>query len=175
LRKTSGNPNLRSQFDNGLTASAHFRRGITRAVKITIYSPIILSFDIYVGLIYSYFYLLFTTLTPIFEDNYPFSSSTVGLTCLGIEAGFLLGQVTYARFGDKPSKIMTKKRGNGEMKPEYRLPLGIIGSLCVPIGFFWCGWSVQAGIHWIMPIIGTAFCGLGNCLVFVSLSIFPVV
>lgn len=127
------------------------------------------------GLIYSYFYLLFTTLTPIFEDNYGFSSSTVGLTYLGIGAGFVLGQVTYARFGDKLTKIMAKKRGKGEMKPEYRLPLGIIGSICVPIGFFWYGWSVQAGIHWIMPIIGTAFCGLGNCLVFVSLYPSPIV
>jgi predicted MFS family arabinose efflux permease len=103
--------NLRSQFDNGLTPSARFKRGITRAVKITIYSPIILSFDIYMGLVYSYFYLLFMTFTPNFEDNYDFSSSTVGLSYVGVGAGFMVGQVVYATFGNRIRKIMAKKRG----------------------------------------------------------------
>lgn len=120
------------------------------------------------GLVYSYFYLLFTTFTPIFEDNYGFSSSTVGLSYLGVGAGFMVGQVVYARFGDRISRLLAEKRG-GEMKPEYRLPLGVVGSLCVPIGFLWYGWSVKGGVHWIVPIVGTAFCGLGNCLIFVRL------
>ena len=136
-------------------------------MKITIYSPIIFSFDLYTGLVYSYFYVLFTTFTPIFEDNYRFSSSTVGLSYLGVGTGFMIGQVVYARFGDIISLTLAKKRGSGEMKPEYRLPLSVLGSLCVPIGFFWYGWSVEAGVHWIVPIIGTTFCGLGNCLIFV--------
>ena len=59
---------------------------------------------------------MFTTFTPIFEDNYGFSSSTVGLSYLGVGAGFMVEQVVYASFGGRISKDMAKKRGKGEMK-----------------------------------------------------------
>lgn len=51
------------------------------------------------------------TFTPNFEDNYDFSSSTVGLSYVGVGAGFMVGQVVYATFGDRIRKIMAKKRG----------------------------------------------------------------
>ena len=43
--------------------------------------------------------------------------------------------------------------------------------MCVPIGFLFCGWSVQADVHWVVPIIGTLFRGLGNCLIFLSIHV----
>ncbi len=55
---------------------------------------------------------------------------------------------------------MAEKHG-GERKPEYRFPGMIIGGALIPIGLFWYGWSAQARIHYIMPIIGTGFVGAG--------------
>lgn len=60
------------------------------------------------------------------------------------------------------------KDEDGEMKPEYRLPLTVVGGVLMPIGFFWYGWSAQAKMHWIMPLVGTAILGYGNALIFVS-------
>jgi hypothetical protein len=45
-----------------------------------ILSPIVLLTSLYIGVVYGYFYLLFTTFTLVFEDNYGFSSGSVGLT-----------------------------------------------------------------------------------------------
>ncbi|TVY64176.1 Efflux pump radE, partial [Lachnellula suecica] len=151
LRQQTGNLSLRSKYDNGLSARAHFKRSIGRALKILIYSPIVLTLSIYMGLIYSYFYLLFTTLTSIFEENYGFSTSIVGLAYLGVGIGFLIGQISYARLGDAILRRMTGKSGSTEMKPEYRLPLCIVGGALVPVGLFWYGWSAQGRVHWIMP------------------------
>jgi hypothetical protein len=36
-----------------------------------------------------------------------------------------------------------------------------LGSITVPVGLFWYGWSAQATIHWIMPIIGATIFGFG--------------
>lgn len=36
-----------------------------------------------------------------------------------------------------------------------------IGSVMLPIGLFWYGWSAQADIHWIMPILGATIFGFG--------------
>ena len=31
----------------------------------------------------------------------------------------------------------------------------------IPIGLFWYGWSAKAQAHWIVPIIGSSFVGVG--------------
>jgi hypothetical protein len=134
-----------------------------------VFSPIVFTLSVHMGLVYAYFYLLFTTLTSIFQDHYHFSPSTVGLSYLGVGIGFLIGQTIFARLGDRILIMMTAKAEGGEMKPEYRLPLCCVGGIFVPIGLFWYGWSVQAKVFWIVPIIGTAVIGLGNALIFVSI------
>jgi hypothetical protein len=48
-------------------------------------------------------------------------------------------------------------------KPEYRIPALLIASIFVPIGLLWYGWSAQARLHWIMPIIGGLFGLSGSC------------
>lgn len=173
LRKETGNSSLRSKYDIGLSPRAHLKRGIGRAVKMLLFSPIVLALSVYMGLIYAYFYLLFTTFTPIFEQNYHFPPSTVGLSYLGVGVGFLIGQASFAKLGDI---ILTKcavRFGKGDLKPEYRLPLCCLGSFFVPIALFWYGWSVVGHVHWLVPIVGTGFIGLGNALIFVGCGLLP--
>jgi hypothetical protein len=132
-----------------------------------VFSPILAAMCLHMGLAYSYFYLLFTTFTKIFEETYHFSTKTVGLSYLGVGIGFLVGQAIFAKLGDAILVRLSGKKG-GEMKPEYRLPLGCVGGIFIPVGFFWYGWSAQAKVFWMVPIIGTAITGLGNSLVFVG-------
>lgn len=37
----------------------------------------------------------------------------------------------------------------------------LYSSWCVPVGLFWYGWTAQTHQHWILPIIGTIFVGIG--------------
>lgn len=60
------------------------------------------------------------------------------------------------------------KRNGSNPKPEYRLPVMVLGGLLVPIGLFWYGWSAEAQVHWMVPIVGTGFVGAGVVLIFVS-------
>jgi hypothetical protein len=80
----------------------------------------------------------------------------------------MIGLAMFARLSDTIMKRLASRNQDGEMKPEYRLPPSMLGGICVPISLFWFGWSAEAKLHWIMPIIGTSFLGLGNCLIFVS-------
>jgi hypothetical protein len=132
-----------------------------------LFSPILLALCLHMGLAYAYFYLLFTTFTPIFQNNYGFTTKTVGLSYLGVGIGFLIGQACFAKLGDAILLTLAKKNG-GEMKPEYRLPLACVGGVFIPVGFFWYGWAVQGRVAWIVPILGTVVIGLGNSLIFVS-------
>ena len=133
LRKETGNQNLRSKLASNLTPVQFFKLAIIRPAKLLFLSPIVLALSTFIAVVYGYLYLLFTTITNVFEGVYHFSAGTVGLTYLGIGIGCFVGLFIFGMASDR---IMKAKSAAGEMKPEYRLPPMIPGAWCIPIG---CG------------------------------------
>lgn len=119
------------------------------------------------AVVYGYLYLLFTTITEVFESIYRFSAGAVGLTYLGIGIGMLMGLFIFGAVSDR---IVKNKSRNGEMKPEYRLPPMVPGAFIIPVGLFLYGWTAAKHIHWIVPIIGTGCVGLGLLATFLPVS-----
>ncbi|KAI0412499.1 cycloheximide resistance protein [Xylaria grammica] len=183
LRKETGNQLLHSKLDIGLTPKDFFKRSAVRPVKMFIRSPIISIMALYTALTYGYLYLQFTTMTEVFQKQYNFTTELVGLSFLGLGAGSLVGVVLYSLTSDKyiarksaeadriAEETGVEKQG---MKPEYRLPFLPIGAIFIPVGLFIYGWTAEKKVHWIVPIIGTAFGGLGNILVFFSIQTYLV-
>lgn len=183
LRKETGNPLLRSKLDIGLSKSDFFKRGVVRPMRMFIFSPMVNIMAIYTALTYGYLYLQFTTMTEVFQGQYGFSTSLVGLSFLGLGVGSFIGVVIYSTTSDR---YMLRKTAEADklaqetgaektgMKPEYRLPLLPIGAISIPVGLFIYGWTAEKKIHWIVPIIGTGFVGIGNILVFFSIQTYLV-
>ena len=73
----------------------------------------------------------------------------------------MIGTQSTARLNDKIYKGLKKRTSKDAGRPEFRLPLMIPGSILVPAGLFWYGWSAQARLHWIMPNLGIALFGMG--------------
>jgi hypothetical protein len=169
LIKETGNQNLRSKLDTGLSAKELFKLSIVRPTKMLILSPIIFILSLFVAVVYGYLYLLFTTITLVFEEQYNFSQGSVGLTYLGIGIGNLIGLVILGTISDPILKRLTAK--HGAAKPEFRLPPLIPGAMCIPIGLFWYGWTAQTNQHYILPIAGTMFVGVGMIASFVRLPL----
>ncbi|KAI9732210.1 MAG: hypothetical protein M1834_004307 [Cirrosporium novae-zelandiae] len=167
LRKETGNLSLVSKFHTDLTPGALFKRAIIRPTKLLLFSPIVLLLSLYGAIVYGYNFLLISTFTLVFEEQYGFTGGIAGLTYLGLGIGMMLGMLIFRILSDK---MMMKLSANGEMKPEYRLPLIIYVTPLVPIGFFWYGWSAQAHTHWIVPIIGTSFIGMGMLCIFIPIQ-----
>ncbi|KAJ8123953.1 hypothetical protein ONZ43_g221 [Nemania bipapillata] len=171
LRKETGNLLLRSKLDVGLSPGDFFKRSAIRPVKMFIYSPIVSIMALYTALTYGYLYVQFTTMTEVFQNQYGFSTALVGLSFIGLGVGSFIGVVIYSGTSDRyisrkaaeadklAEETGTEKMG---MKPEYRLPLLPIGAVLIPIGLFLYGWTAEKKVHWIVPIIGTAFGGIGN-------------
>lgn len=167
LRKETGNLNLRSVLDTGKSPRDLFAFSIVRPTKMLFLSPIVFLLSLYVAVIYGYLYLLFTTMTTVFEDNYGFSQGSVGLAYLGIGCGSLIGLFALGLSSDRLHQYLTKKNG-GVPKPEYRLPPMIIGSWFIPLALFWYGWTAEKHDHWILPILGTSCLGIGMLMAFVG-------
>ena len=131
LRNETGNQNLRSKSHSPLKPSALFKLSIVRPLRMLVFSPIVLALSTYMAVVYGYLYLLFTTITEVYESSYHFSQGSVGLTFLGIGIGSLFGVII---FGIASDRILKAKSKNGEMRAEYRLPPMIPGSFFVPFG-----------------------------------------
>ncbi|OBZ76772.1 hypothetical protein A0H81_03977, partial [Grifola frondosa] len=104
---------------------------------------------------------------------YGFSTGIGGLAYIGLGVGFLLATLFGASSADGMYANLVEKNG-GKRKPEFRLPALVFGSLFVPIGLFWYGWSAQAKIHWIMPIIGSGIFGFGMMTTFLPIQLYLV-
>lgn len=183
LRRETGNMELRSKYDTGLSRKDYFVRSITRPARLLFLGPIVLATSLYVGIIYGYLYLLFTTFTVVFEGTYGFSPGTVGLAYLGLGVGSLAGVGIFFETSDRTLKRRTAKAdaiaaAAGEapagMKPEYRLPPMIPGAVLIPIGLLIYGWTTKFHVHWIVPIMATGLIGVGNLGAFMCISTYLV-
>ncbi|CAF9908277.1 MAG: hypothetical protein ALECFALPRED_004368 [Alectoria fallacina] len=164
LRKETGNEKLRSKLASPLSPAALFKIAIVRPMKLLFLSPIVLALSTYMAVVYGYLYLLFTTITEVYQKQYHFSQGKVGLTYLGIGVGSLFGVVI---FGIASDRIVKAKSKTGEMKAEYRLPPMIPGSFIIPIGS-------DKHVYWFVPVLGTGMVGLGLLATFMPIQTYLV-
>lgn len=171
LRKELNKPGLRSCYE---LEGAHGRKtvllqGLIRPAKLLFRSPIVFLLALYMSFVYGLLYLLFTTITGVFEDQYGWDADICGLAYIGIGAGFVAGLAAVAKLSDSTVVRMTKAN-NGVFEPEMRLPSCVFFACFVPITFFWYGWSVEKNAPWIVPIIGFVPFGFGMIGIFMPIQ-----
>ncbi|KIM47059.1 hypothetical protein M413DRAFT_440604 [Hebeloma cylindrosporum] len=146
---------------------------LSRPIIILTHSFICFILSLYMAFMYGIFYLLFATFARFFSVTYGFRAGVGGLAYLGLGIGFVTATIFGAKFADKVYKTLADRNG-GISTPEMRIPALFFGSFFVPIGIFWYGWSAQAKIHWIMPIIGAGIFGFGMMTTFLPIQLYLV-
>ncbi|KZF26428.1 putative caffeine resistance protein 5 [Xylona heveae TC161] len=167
LRKLTGNPSLKSEAE--IAAEQFTPREIAlmvlvRPFTLNFQEPIVLALNLYIALIYGLLYIWFESFPLVFIGIYHFNLGQLGLAFIGILVGALLTlpfMVWY--LAAKQVKYFNEK---GEIKPEKRLQIAMVGAFAIPICLFWFGWSARPSIHWIMPIIGSGWFSVGAFLLF---------
>ncbi|GAB1318245.1 Trichosetin biosynthesis cluster MFS transporter [Madurella fahalii] len=158
LARATGKPFV-ARGSQGLTPRQLLGRAVVRPMKMLIFSPIVLLLSLYCAFVFGLIFLLFTTFPFVFEDTYGFTPGIAGLSYIGLGVGMICGLVLFGLLSDK---LMHQKRGGTVSRPELRLPLMMWFSPVIPVGFFWYGWAANNHNHWIVPIVGTFFIGLGS-------------
>ncbi|KAB2573401.1 Efflux pump rdc3 [Lasiodiplodia theobromae] len=159
LRRETGNTRLRSELDKGLTHGDLFKQSIVRPYYILFCSPLVLIFATYMLVVYGYLYLLFTSVSVVFQETYGFSTSSSGLVFISFGLGSITSLIWHSWTSDGDATEQLKK---DEFEPEFRLKLLPYASFSIPIGLFIYGWTAQYHVHWIAPLIGLYFFGLGQ-------------
>lgn len=170
LRKLTGNDRLISEPElagRELTGRAVARMVLVRPFTLLFAEPVVLALDLYIALVYGLLYIWFESFPLVFGGLYGFGLGAQGLAFLGILVGVfavLPPFVWYFRRYVEP-----RFDARGELTPEWRLPPACVGAFAIPICLFWFGWASRPDVHWIVPIIGTAFFSVGTFLLFNSI------
>lgn len=169
LRKLTGNNNLKTEGElqsEQMTAGSIAMMTLVRPFQLAFMEPICFCLNMYIALIYGLLYIWFESFPIVFVEIYGFSLGLEGVAFLGILIGTFIVFPPFAWYQHK--YIEPKFNENGELTPEWRLPPSFVGAFCIPICLFWFGWSSRPDIHWIMPIIGSAWFSVGAFLLFNS-------
>ncbi|KAJ0119489.1 major facilitator superfamily protein [Diaporthe amygdali] len=153
---------------------AHDLRKITkdkRPLLLLFTNPVISLLSAYLALVSGYIFIFLATLPTVFKEKYGFSTSTVGLVYIGLMVGFAAGVVLSATVMDKIAMRRSEKGGH---KPENRLVPIVYASPLIPAGLLLYGWALQAGLHFAVPIVGSALVGAGMVLTLLPLNTYLV-
>ncbi|KAF2814504.1 MFS general substrate transporter [Mytilinidion resinicola] len=153
-------------------------RSCYRPFLLLTLEPMCLCLCLYCSVLLGVLYLFFGAFGLVFRENHGFKLWQVGLTFLGITVGMILGSASNPFWNKNYMRLLKKHEEEhgekGGSEPEYRLPPAIGGSPLVVIGLLWFGWTTYSSVHWIVPIVGSAFFGAGVIMIFSGVFTFLV-
>lgn len=116
MRKETGNPALYAKGQRQMSPSALFKRATSRPFKILFFCPVVTGLAVYNAVVYGTTYLLLSTFSDVFQDQYDYSQSTLGLAYIGLTLGFLISLIIASITNDKSYARLVKQ--HGAAKPE---------------------------------------------------------
>lgn len=102
--------------------------------------------------------------------SYRWQHGITGLSFLSAGVGLLWATIIGITCLNQSQAWMTARYGNGETRPEFRMPLLQVGMILAPLGLIVFGWSAQERTHWIVPLLGVAIFCCGNQIAYVSIQ-----
>lgn len=164
LRKETGNLKLHTKFDEDKSLAKVLRVSLVRPFRLLATQPVVMVISLYMTYLFGLIYLLLSTFPGVFEGLYGESVGIAGLNYISLGLGFFVGAQIMGFYSDHIYKGLKERHGDGKGRPEDRIPAMFVGSVLIPIGFFWYGWSAQARVFWIMPNIGTFIYATGSVI-----------
>ncbi|OHE92252.1 major facilitator superfamily transporter [Colletotrichum orchidophilum] len=141
---------------------------LTRPVRMMFTEPIVSFICLYVACEFATLFSFFAALPYVFSTVYGFGIEQQGLVFISIAVGCVLGALTVIFCNRVIYMPQTKKFPAHRTPPEYRLYPALVGSIGLPLGLFWFGWTAREDISWASPVVAIVPFAWGNICLFVS-------
>ncbi|RMZ81694.1 hypothetical protein DV737_g2393, partial [Chaetothyriales sp. CBS 132003] len=169
-RKESGDSRWRAPIEvYEKSIASTVGRSMYRPFMLLFLEPMCFALCFFSSILLGILYLFFGAYPLVFGHVYGFNLWQTGLTFVGLSVGMVVAIMSDSIWRKHYARLMDKnERETGERKsePEFRLPPTIVASWFCVLGLFWFAWTIYPSVHWIVPIIGTAFFGFGIILSF---------
>uniref|UniRef100_A0A0W0FIT5 Protein kinase domain-containing protein n=1 Tax=Moniliophthora roreri TaxID=221103 RepID=A0A0W0FIT5_MONRR len=124
----------------------------------------------YLGLVYSVFYLWFEAFPLVFNEIYHMNLGVGSLPFLGFVVSGSATYIAYCLY--LKYYLHPRLDKNPDLPPEIRLYIGLIASIFIPVSLLIFGWASRPSVHWIAPVIAAALYQPGIFLTFQSILIY---
>ncbi|OTB05539.1 hypothetical protein M426DRAFT_319810 [Hypoxylon sp. CI-4A] len=174
LRRETGNPSLRTVFDiEGTSRARMVWEAVIRPFTVLAGSSVLQVLSMFAAVIFTYFYIIVTTLPDILETKYGLSPAAAGSALISFSVGSLIS-VVICNFALDRIYVKLRDSNKGVGQPEYRLPLVICGAFTLPFIVALYGWAVHFHISISLLLITVALIGVTLMLGFIPLYAYVV-
>ncbi|OAP63801.1 hypothetical protein AYL99_03028 [Fonsecaea erecta] len=169
LRKETGNLALRTAVDvddaeANVKGSTKLWDSVLRPFVVFFDSGVLQAMSLFGSLVFTYFYVMSTTLPDILEGIYGLSPALTGSMFITFSVGSVVSVIicnllldrVYIRLRD------AQKGAIREGQPEYRLPLAMVGGFTLPFMVALYGWAAE--LHAPLPVLILVLVFLGAAL-----------
>ncbi|CAG8935270.1 unnamed protein product [Penicillium salamii] len=127
---------------------------------------------LYIACEFATMFSFFAAFPFVYKEVYSFTIEQSGLIFLAIVIGSVLGAFTVVLFDvlfyrHRSAKLTGQSH---PFAPELRLYPSMIGSIGLPTGLFWFGWTSHANISWACPTVAVLVFSWGNMCIFLSMT-----
>ncbi|OWB83483.1 hypothetical protein B5S33_g2113 [[Candida] boidinii] len=173
LRKKTGDSRFFApQEKNPLTLYESVILSSKRPMLLIMKDPMILTLDIYSGLILAIVYLFFVSFPYTFKTVWGFGLWAQGLSFSGLFTGMVLSLGFQPIFNKLYRQAIANN--NNVAKPEFRFPILMFGGIILPFSLFIMAWVCYSDLHWIGMIIVSGIYGIGTCVAFTGIFTYTV-
>ncbi|KIX08540.1 uncharacterized protein Z518_03196 [Rhinocladiella mackenziei CBS 650.93] len=139
---------------------------LVKPMLMLMHEPVAIVITIYISIVYGILYLTFYAFPYSFSVERGWDPRMSSLPFISILLGSVTGSILVAFY----SQHYYQKRliARGRTLPEDRLPPLMLGSVILPAGLFWFGWTASAGISWVPQVFAGFFVGCGIMLIFTN-------
>ncbi|KAK5073431.1 hypothetical protein LTR70_010212 [Exophiala xenobiotica] len=141
------------------------KKYLSRPMLMLLHEPMLDIMTMYIAVVYAIMYLTFFAYPYAFSER-GWSRDVGSLSFLSMLVGILTSCAAVAFYSTKYYQPRLKARG--KILPEDRLPPIMLGSVVLPVGLFWFGWTSSPSISWVPQIISGFFIGSGVMLIFTN-------
>lgn len=164
--KIEGYENVQSPNEaSGQTLKGIFKIALTRP-WIILFDPISFLIAIYISVVYTLLYMLFTIYPIVFREQRGWNAGVSELPLIGTVIGAAIGAgIVFIN----SLQVAKKIKADIQIQPEDRLVLSMIGGIGFTVCMFWFGWTANFdSIPWIVPTLAGVFLASSIVLIFVS-------
>lgn len=139
-----GYETVQAQIEHShLTIVGVYKVALTRPWLI-LFDPISFLAAIYMSVIYTLLYMLFTIYPIVFQEKRGWNAGVGELPLLGTVLGAVFGGlIVVLDTRRQQKKIDAGEKQMHEFTPEDRLPIAIIGAITFAVAMFWFAWTAE--------------------------------
>ncbi|CAO2648554.1 Nn.00g078210.m01.CDS01 [Neocucurbitaria sp. VM-36] len=146
---------------------------ITRPFAVLFGSSVLMLLSLFASVAFSFFYVISISLPGILKDVYGLTPAQIGSAFMSFSVGSFIS-VLACNSGLDSIYIRLRGPSDNKGKPEYRLPLSIIGALLLPLSIVAYGWIAQARLPVPMLLASVALLGFTLLLTVIPVSAYVV-